>query len=402
MTHQDMKPSDYEQLQLLGRDELSARLTRVRAAMAHAGLDCALLSDNASIYYLTGRVFCGFIYIPMSGNPVYALRRPCHLHGEGVVSIRKVEELPTMLNLSGIKLGLELNRLSYTSAVRIQKAFGDSIGYGNVSPALDAARSVKTPAELERLRMSGIRQTQLYRRIPHIYQPGMRDIDLQIEIERTARMEGCLGQFRISGSDMELFMGNILVGDNADSPSPYDFAMGGAGMDPSLPVGADGTLIAPGKSVMVDVNGNFTGYMTDMTRCFALSPDLAERAMTAHRLSTDICNALAELGRPGTEARTLYEEALRMAREAGFENEFMGHRQHAGFVGHGVGIEINELPVIAPRSRSVLEAGNVIALEPKFVIPGTGAVGIENTYIVRAEGPMECITNAPQEIIYFE
>lgn len=397
-----MKPTDYEQLQLLDRNELSARLTRVRTAMAHAGLGCALLSDNANIYYLTGRVFCGFIYIPMSGNPIYALRRPCHLHGEGVVGIHKVEELPAMLNLSGTKLGLELSRLSYTAAIRIKKAFGDSIGYGDVSPVLDQSRSVKTAAEQERLRMSGIRQTRLYRRIPHIYQPGMRDIDLQIEIERTARMEGCLGQFRTGGTDLELFMGNVLVGDNADSPSPYDFAMGGAGMDPSLPVGADGTLIAPGKSVMVDVNGNFTGYMTDMTRCFAIAPDLAERAMKAHRLSIDICDTLAGLGRPGTEARALYEEALRMAREAGFENEFMGHRQHAGFVGHGVGIEINELPVIAPRSRSVLEVGNVIALEPKFVIPSTGAVGIENTYIVRSEGPMECITGAPQEIIYFE
>ena len=80
----------------------------------------------------------------------------------------------------------------------------------------------------------------------------------------------------------------------------------------------------------------------------------------------------------------------------------MGHRQHAGFVGHGVGIEINELPVIAPRSRDILAAGNVIALEPKFVIPGVGAVGIENTYRVTDSGPMERLTDAPEEIIYFD
>ena len=80
----------------------------------------------------------------------------------------------------------------------------------------------------------------------------------------------------------------------------------------------------------------------------------------------------------------------------------MGHRQKAGFIGHGVGIEINERPVIAPRSRDILAAGNVIALEPKFVIPGTGAVGIENTYVVMADGPARCLTNAPEEIISFE
>lgn len=81
----------------------------------------------------------------------------------------------------------------------------------------------------------------------------------------------------------------------------------------------------------------------------------------------------------------------------------MGHRQHAGFVGHGLGIEINEAPVIAPRSRDVLATGMCIALEPKFVIPGVGAVGIENTYVVGAAGqPMECITCAPEEIINLE
>ncbi len=225
----------------------------------------------------------------------------------------------------------------------------------------------------------------------------MTDLDLQIEIERALRKAGCLGQFRISGDSMELFMGNILVGDNADNPTPYDFAMGGAGIDPSLPVGADGTVIAEGNSVMVDANGNFNGYMTDMTRTYSLGR-LSEEARRAHDCSIAICYALSRSGVPGTKASALYEEAHRIAAEAGLEKYFMGHRQHAGFVGHGVGIEINELPVIAPRSRDILEVGNVVALEPKFVIPGTGAVGIENTYVVEEHG-MRCLTNASEEIL---
>lgn len=80
------------------------------------------------------------------------------------------------------------------------------------------------------------------------------------------------------------------------------------------------------------------------------------------------------------------------------EDYYMGHRQHAGFIGHGVGIEINELPVIAPRSRDIIKHNNVIALEPKFVIPGTGAVGIENTYVVTDNG-LQCITNSNENII---
>jgi Xaa-Pro aminopeptidase len=101
---------------------------------------------------------------------------------------------------------------------------------------------------------------------------------------------------------------------------------------------------------------------------------------------------------PGTKASDLYEMAATKAREAGFEKYFMGHRQHAAFCGHGIGIEINESPVIAPRSRDILQANNAIAMEPKFVIPHVGAVGIENTYIVTPEGG-RCITNAPEEIL---
>ena len=85
-------------------------------------------------------------------------------------------------------------------------------------------------------------------------------------------------------------------------------------------------------------------------------------------------------------------------RERSLERYFMGHRQHAGFVGHGIGIEINELPVIAPRSRDILQEGNTIALEPKFVIPEVGAVGVENTYLVTGDGA-ECLTVCPEEIV---
>ena len=171
-------------------------------------------------------------------------------------------------------------------------------------------------------------------------------------------------------------MGNVLAGCNADVPAPYDFAMGGRGLDPSIPGGAAGEEIKEHNAVMVDLNGNFTGYMTDMTRVFAVG-SLPQAAVDAHQCSIDICRAFEREARPGVEARTLYEMCADMARERGLERYFMGHRQHAGLVGHGVGIEVNEWPVIAPRSRQILERNNTIALEPKFVIPEVGAVGIE-------------------------
>ncbi len=389
---------------LLDHDEYTLRLSRMQQAVASCA-DAAILSDKATLYWLTGRVFAGFAYVPADGTPLFGLRRCVQFESDGVTAERKIEDfarhVAAAMPAPG-RLALEMDSSSYSAVARISAAFAaqwPDTETVNAGAALRAMRAVKTPQQIEMMRRSGLRQEAVYRRIPAIYTPGMTDYELQVEIERESRLEGCLGQFRTAGDEMELFMGNVLTGDNADTPSPYDFAMGGAGMDPSLPVGADGSVIRRGCTVMVDVNGNYTGYMTDMTRTYRLG-DIPAEALRAHELSREICRRLAEMGTPGRPAREMYETALGMAREAGLEHRFMGHRQQAGFVGHGLGIEINEAPVIAPRSRDILAEGMCIALEPKFVIAGVGAVGIENTYVVRADGrPMECITNAPEEII---
>ena len=394
-----LRPKNINNMSLLGDEEQQRRLTPIRHLMATEGLDAILITDNANIYYLTGRVFDGLIYIPLSGPVVCFVRRPLGLEGDGVVYIRKPEEMAATIGLGvPATLGLELDVTAWSTVKRLAAIFPEA-EIKNASALMRRARAVKTPVEIEKIRRSGIAQDRVYSRIPALYREGMTDIELQVEIERIARLDGCLGQFRISGDSMELFMGNVLVGANADMPSPYDFAMGGAGMDPSLPVGASGEEIKPGNTVMVDMNGNFTGYMTDMTRTFAVG-HISDLAVKAHECSIAIHDALRREAIPGAEAKALYSRALEIVREAGLEHYFMGHRQHAGFIGHGVGIEINELPVIAPRSRDILAEGNVIALEPKFVIPATGAVGIENTYVVTDKG-LECLTNSPEGIITF-
>ncbi|MDE7411554.1 MAG: M24 family metallopeptidase, partial [Paramuribaculum sp.] len=326
------------------------------------------------------------------------IRRPNHLTGDYLYYIHKPEDISIKYGIPPVKtLALETSVLPYDQITRLTKAFNPTV-ITNGSDIMRHARAVKTPYELGLIRESGIRQAHVYSQVPHIYREGMTDLELQVELERLSRLEGCLGLFRISGNSMELYMANILVGDNADTPTPYDFAMGGEGLDPSIPVGCNGSIIHAGESVMVDANGNYTGYMTDMTRTFAIGGTLSDTAMKAHRCSIDICHALAREGKPGKAAKELYGLAEEIATDAGLHEYFMGHRQKAGFVGHGVGIEINELPVIAPRSRDILTEGNVIALEPKFVIPGVGAVGIENTYHVTTDGLIP-LTIMPEDII---
>lgn len=385
---------------LLPREEASLRIDRLHKAMAGAGIDGLLVADNADIFYLTGRVYSGFAYIPAGMAPLWFVRRPVELESDGVVYIRKPEDIASHIVAAGLvmprRLGLELDILSFNQAERLRSVFPGAECV-DATPMMRSMRAVKTDFEVEQMRLSGLKHEQVYRKIPKLYRVGMTDVELQVEIERISRLEGCLGVFRISGQSMEIYMGNVLAGRNADVPAPYDFAMGGRGLDPSIPGGAAGEEIKEHNAVMVDLNGNFTGYMTDMTRVFAVG-SLPQEAVDAHKCSIDICRAFEREARPGVEARTLYEMCADMARERGLERYFMGHRQHAGFVGHGVGIEVNEWPVIAPRSRQILERNNTIALEPKFVIPEVGAVGIENTYVIEDTGARS-LTNAPEEIV---
>lgn len=368
--------------------------------MESLSADIVLVSDFANIYYLTGRVFAGFVAVGSDRTVRYFVRRPKDLAGERVTTIHKPENMAEnpALASAGV-IGLEFDITSYSTIERIKKIF-PSARFVNASSVMRAARSVKTDMEVEKIRQSGIKHTYVYSHIPKMFRDGMSDVELQIAIENSLRLEGSIGQFRTSGDTMEIYMGNVLTGSNADTPTPYDFAMGGAGINPSLPVGADGSIIEEGSTVMVDMNGNFTGYMTDMTRVFSLG-EADALAQKAHECSRHICRLFEQTARPGVAAKDLYEAAVKAADETGLSDYFMGHRQKAGFVGHGVGIEINELPVISPRSRDILAAGNVIALEPKFVIPHVGAVGIENTYVIKADG-VECLTNAPEEIILFQ
>lgn len=380
--------------------EALARKEKIQAALRRLPADALLLADNANLYYTSSRVFCGYTYVPAEGDMIYFVRRPVGLAGDNVVYIRKPEQIIEEMQKRGLPLPqtllVEGDSLSYNEYTRLASAFSSSRILPGGTALIRQVRAVKTPFEIDMIRQSAASHDMLYRHIPKLYTPGMTDLEFSIEIERAARQHGSLGIFRIFGRSMEIFMGNVLAGENADTPTPYDFAMGGAGLDDSLPIGCNGTTIHPGQTVMVDVNGNFTGYMTDLSRVYSLG-EIPEKARHAHAVSLEIEQTVMSMARPGVAASELYDKALAIARDRKVEDYFMGHRQKAGFVGHGVGIEINEQPVLAPRSRDVLEAGMVFALEPKFVIPGVGPVGIENTFLVTDDG-VERLTNCEEEI----
>ena len=385
--------------------------------MAQQGIDAALIACNVNLIYTYGRVVSGYLYLPLNDFARLFVKRPNTIEGEHVMPIRKPEQLPELIQACGLplpkKLMLEGDELSFKEYNRLAACFPEAEVVSCGSSLIRQARTTKTEMEIEFFRRSGAAHAKAYGQIPTVYKPGMTDLQLSVEIERLMRLEGCLGIFRVFGQSMEIFMGSLLAGDNAATPSPYDFALGGEGLDPSLPGGANGTLLQPGQSLMVDMGGNFYGYMCDMSRVYSIGKlsdymcdmsrvysigKLSEQAYAAHQTCLEIQEAVSSMAKPGVICEDLYNKAIEMVTKAGFADYFMGVGQKAKFIGHGIGLEINEAPVIAPRIRQELEPGMVFALEPKIVLPGVGPLGVENSWVVTAEG-LEKLTTAPEEII---
>jgi Xaa-Pro dipeptidase len=100
---------------------------------------------------------------------------------------------------------------------------------------------------------------------------------------------------------------------------------------------------------------------------------------------------------PGTPGGAVYERGLEIASEAGHAERFMGAGEgRVKFVGHCIGLELNEPPYLARGYEQPLEVGNVVAIEPKLAFTGLGAVGIENSYLIGADGPAQ-LTGATEE-----
>ena len=373
---------------------------RIQQAMRQEEADGCLLTMNMNLYYVSGQVFNGYFYLPAEGRPYWFVKRLTIPETNQVHVIRKPEQIPDFfrdLNLAmPRKLLLEADELSYNEYIRLQHVFRAE-ATGNASALIRHIRMIKTPWEIEQMRISARKHEAVYREIPACYRPGMRDIELQIEIEKRMRVHGSLGYFRAFGSNMDIFMGSLLAGENAGEPSPFDFALGGTGMHASGPLGANGTLLREGTTVMADMSGNYTAYQTDMTRVFSIGK-LPDRAYRVHRVALEIQARMERAAKPGVPCAELYRDALAMAGQEGLEDCFMGTRFQAKFVGHGVGLEINELPVLTTRSKDILQPGMTFAFEPKFVLAGIGAVGIENTFLVTDSG-VEKMTLLDENII---
>ncbi|MDO4695680.1 Xaa-Pro peptidase family protein [Porphyromonas sp.] len=386
------------------KEELLLRCQKVSKALVESGCDSILLRSIPNHIYLTGSVFLGFTFLKVGHEPIFFAEKPSQvLDGyDRTHNIRKPEQMPEILAEYGYEITeqtcIEASTLPFAEYQRLSKLSKQGVfSFVDASVLMRNVRSIKTPTEIEIIRSAAIPHMEIYKIAPSLFKKGMTDLEWQFAIEYEMRKRGSIGVFRCFGSRMEIFMGNIAAGINANVSAPYDFTMGGAGA-PAMPMGACGQPITEGMALMLDMAGNYSPYNTDITRVYACG-QIEPEAVRAHNLSIEMHRYFQSHAKPGVELSEIYNHCAEMSEEAGLSRHFMGQDHQVKFVGHGVGIEINEPPVMTPRWKGVFEPGMTMAFEPKFVIAPTGALGVENTYLVTENG-VENLTPLPEEIVY--
>jgi len=197
--------------------------------------------------------------------------------------------------------------------------------------------------------------------------------------------------------NLEMHYGTVSVGASACYPCYFDGPDGQEALYPAVQQGGGRRQVEPHQTVLVDFVGAAGGYLADRTRVFCVGKPPRE-ALEAHEFCREMLAAIVERLRPGSVPSAIHAEVTAMAEKSPWADRFMGWGENrVGFLGHGIGLDLDELPVIAPRFDAPLVAGNVIAVEPKVFLGGVGAVGVENTYVVTESGCRD-VTPGPEEI----
>jgi Xaa-Pro aminopeptidase len=392
-------------LEQLPMTEVSERMARLRDHVTRLCPDAGgiLVFSRLAIYYLSGSWANGMLYVPLSGDPVLLCRKGVERSRldsplTHILEYKSYSQVPGLLHEVGVglnnHLAVEMTGLSWSMGDLLRSKLPE-VTFVSGDAALNWTRAVKTPWELDKLRLAGQRHDQaLNDTLPALIRPGMTEREIALAVWDAFYTHGHQGMMRMQNAGEEIFLGHVAAGDSGNYPSAFNGPLGLRGAHPVLPfLGYAGKVWQRHEPLALDCGFCLEGYHTDKTQIYwaeeAVVPDEADRA---HDFCVQLQEFLADRLVPGAKPSELYRDCIRIVLQNDLGEGFMGlGRNKVGFLGHGIGLAIDEWPVIAPSFDTPLEENMVLALEPKIGIPGLGMVGTENTFVVTPQGG-QCLT----------
>ena len=388
------------------RREIENRLARLRAGMEKKGMDAFLVVQKMDYYYLSGTTQDGLLFVPLDGKPLLMVKREVERARvesalDDIVSMKSVRDLPSMIqdHWSGLPktLGIELDVLPVNEYFRYQSLF-PGVKFVDASPVIRNIRKIKSAFEIGLIKAAGDIGKRVYNEAKEFLKQGMTEIEFGGLLEASAKKYGHEGLLRVRSLNYEAYSWHVLSGLTGGIVSQSDSPMGGLGLSPAFPVGASLKVMEAHEPILVDFGTCYHGYQADETRMFSIGP-MKEKFINAFNACREIHDAVLAVTRPGADCEALFRMTLDLAGKLGYEDSYLGPPGlQTRFIGHGIGLELNEFPFLAQGQAYPLEEGMTFALEPKIVFPGEGSVGIENTVVVTKDG-CEILTPVEQDVL---
>jgi Xaa-Pro aminopeptidase len=374
--------------------------------MQHAPVDAVFVLQSADLYYFAGTVQIGLLCLPAGGDPVYLVQKSltrARLESplEKLIPLGSFKKVPEILASEGIlapqRVGLELDVLPASFYLRLRELF-PSTEFIDASDAIRRIRMIKSPYEVQQIRRAARMLKPAFQEIPGWLRPGITELEVMARLEGFLRLQGHQGLTRMRGFNYEICYGTISSGPSASHPTHFPGPVGFEGLYPAIPNGGGPRRLTEGDTVIADIVGGYGGYIADKTRTYAVGK-IAREMEEAHAFVLELMAEVKSMLKPGTSCEHFYQCASERVKKSPYAAGFMGSGDsQVRFLGHGVGLELDELPVLASGFDIPLEAGMTIAIEPKIFFAGRGGVGIENTYLITETGH-ENLTDFPEEII---
>ncbi len=384
--------------------EIQARLTALKLAMSSQRIDMAIIIQKTDLFYFSGTSQDAHLLVPVDDEPRLLVRKSIERavedsplkHIQGIKSLNDIKETVSSFKSAGLKnIGLELDVLPVNNFRMYEKMFPEA-NLTDVSHIIRNIRAVKSAYEIDLLRKAAEINDSMFAYAREILRPGTSEIEFAGLVEAFLRKHEHQGLVRVRSFNNEVFYGHIMSGVNLAVPSCSVGPTGGPGTNASMPQGVGTRIMQRNEPVQIDYVGSYKGYIVDQARTFFIG-EAPEEFLKVHSLALDIQRAIIENGKAGVVCESLFDMAMAMAEKAGYLEGFMGYPQPVPFVGHGIGLELDELPILGRKSSQILEEGMVIALEPKFIFPEKGLAGIENSFVVRKNN-LERLTNFDDRI----
>ena len=376
------------------KSELKERIKRLQKKLAENDIDAALILQKADLFYFAGTIQDAHLYVPCNNDPILMVykdleRAIAESSIKNIVPLTNIGQICSLLHDNGYALprilGMELDVLPANLYFNYKSLFEDT-KIIDISHHLRLIRAVKSAFEIDLIQKAARLSDQVADSVKEFLHEGITEVELAGKIEARARKLGHPGIVRMRLWGSELFYGHLLSGPSAAVPSYLSSPTGGAGVSPAVAQSAGLKPIQLGEPVLVDYVFVLNGYMSDHARIFALG-HLPDDLIRAHEAMLKVQTLIKKEAKPKVKAGKLYDMALELTKEFGYEEYFMGvGDRRIRFIGHGIGLELDEYPFLAKGQELELEKGMTIALEPKLIFPGKGVVGIENTHVVTDNG----------------